>query len=641
MASLHSRRALAALCSLPLAATAQTLQPDTPDTQVRALPDIIVTASRSPEPLADAIGDVTVIGAEELQAAGNDSTAEIIGRQPGVQFTNNGGPQTVASIFLRGANSQHTLVLIDGMRATDLLTGGTRLEAIDPAMIERIEILRGAASSLYGSDAIGGVINIITKRGEQDRPLSAWANFGYGTHQTIKSSLGLSGAANQWDYSLSGSMADSKGFDVMRRHFANNSSTDSWGHYDDRDGYSSHAWSGTLGYRWAPGHRVGLTAYNGYLHADSDGTQESFPWLTQDNVRNLVRQQAYSLSSEDQVTDWWESILKFGWGRDSLDYRTPADGSFVHSSLKRTWSWQNNLRIAPEHRISLLAERLEERANSTFSYDRSDRNVNSLGLIYKGRLDRLRVQASVRNDKYTDHGNQTTGGLGLDLDLSEQWQVGIAGSTGFHAPTFADLYQDYPSAFYKGNPDLKPEKSRNIEAHVQYRSDATLFRVTAYQNRIRDLIVNVSDPNTWITSPQNVDRAVLSGLTVAGEHRLGDSTIRASADFLDPRNDEPRTGEGSQLTQRARQVFHLGVEHRIQALKLGAEYQYTGNRYADTANKIRLGGYSLVNLTAAYDFSKSLGVQVRWNNVLDKDYVLVDGYNTPGSNVFVNVSWRM
>src|SRR5690606_21536887 len=138
---------------------------------------------------------------------------------------------------------------------------------------------------------------------------------------------------------------------------------------------------------------------------------------------------------------------------------------------------QNNLRLAPDPRISLLAERLEERANSTFSYDRSDRDVNSLGLIYKGRLDRLRVQASVRNDRYTDHGNQTTGGLGLDLDLSAQWQVGIAGSTGFHAPTFADLYQDYPSAFYKGNPDLKPEKSRNIEAHVQYRSDATLFRV--------------------------------------------------------------------------------------------------------------------------------------------------------------------
>src|SRR5690606_14956833 len=119
------------------------------------------------------------------------------------------------------------------------------------------------------------------------------------------------------------------------------------------------------------------------------------------------------------------------------------------------------------------------------------------------------------------------------------------------------------------------------------------------------------------------------------------TTLRASADFLDPRNDDPQPGQGTDLPRRARQVLMVGAEHRLQAFRFGAEYRYTGNRYDDDANKVRLGGYSLVNLTAAYDFSKSLGVQVRWNNVLDKDYVLVDGYNTPGSNVFVNLSWRM
>ena len=135
----------------------------------------------------------------------------------------------------------------------------------------------------------------------------------------------------------------------------------------------------------------------------------------------------------------------------------------------------------------------------------------------------------MRNDNYTDHGNQTTGSLGLDLDLSDAWQIGVAGSTGFRAPTFADLYQDYPAAFYKGNPDLKPEKSRNIEAHVQYQDGGTLLRLTAYQNKVRDLIVNVSDPVTWWTSPQNVSQATLRGLTLNGEHSFGDTTLRASA----------------------------------------------------------------------------------------------------------------
>jgi vitamin B12 transporter len=195
--------------------------------------------------------------------------------------------------------------------------------------------------------------------------------------------------------------------------------------------------------------------------------------------------------------------------------------------------------------------------------------------------------------------------------------------------------------YYRGNPDLKPEKSRNVEAHAQYQDETARLRLTVYQNKVSDLIVNVTDPDTWVTSPQNVDRATLRGLTLTGEQVLGATTLRASADLLDPRNDAPRAGEGSQLPLRARQVLRLGVEHRLQALALGAEYQYTGNRYADAANRVRLGGYALVNLTAAYDFSKSLGLQVRWNNVLDKDYVRVDGYRTPGSNVFVNLSWKM
>lgn len=633
MSILFTRRALAAaICLLPLESIAQS--------SIATLPDIVVTASRSPEMRADVVGDITVIGADELAAARGDSLADIVGRQPGVQFISNGGPQTIAGVFLRGANSNQTLVLVDGLRVSELLSGGTHLEAIDPALIERIEILQGAASSLYGSDAIGGVINIITKKGAQDRPLSIWANAGYGTRQTMKSSAGLSGASQGWDYSLSGSLSSSKGFDVMRGHFANNSSTDSWGHFEDKDGYYGHGWTGSLGYTWRAGHRIGLAAYSTYLHADSDGSQDDFPYATEDNVRNLVHQQVYSVTSTDQITSAWESVLRFGWSQDSLDYRRPTEGSFNHASLKRSWSWQNNFQLHPNHRLSVLGERVEERINSDFEYDQTSRNINTMALIYKGRLDRLRTQASLRNDNYTGHGNQVTGGLGLDLELDDHWQIGLAGSTGFRVPTFADLYQT-PSTFYRGNPDLQPEKSRNIEAHLQYEDEYTRIRLTAYQNKVRDLIINVSDPITWMTSPQNINQATLRGLTLSGEHRVDNTTLRAGIDLLDPRNDQPRVGEGSQLPLRARQVFRLGVEHRLQAMKLGAEYQYTGTRYADTANRTTLGGYALLNLTASYDFSKSLGLQLRWNNVLDKDYVLVDGYRTAGSNIFANLSWRM
>ncbi|MGB6008695.1 TonB-dependent receptor domain-containing protein [Castellaniella sp.] len=630
-----SRRTLAAaVCLIPLAATAQ---PDT--AAIPALQDIVVTPSRTAEPLSEVVGDVTVIGPKQLAEARGDSLAEIIGRAPGVQFTSNGGPQTVTSLFLRGANSNHTLVLIDGMRVNGSTWGGVNFPAIDPATVERIEILRGAASSLYGSDAIGGVINIITKQGEQDRPLSAWANIGYGTYETAKSSLGLSGAAQGWDYSLSTSAASSKGFDALRPRKANN--TPITGHDPDKDGYRSHAVSGTLGYRWAEGHRIGVTAYNGYTDGDYDNEFTPYP-----DTYTIFRQQAYSLNSADRITDWWDSDLRFGFTKDSNDNR--SDSSSVFSSLKRQYSWTNTFRPLADHRISVLLERQEERAQSSSTrYSQEARDTNAAALIYKGRIDRLHTQASVRNDNISGYGNQATGSLGLDFDLTDAWQIGVAGNTGFHAPTFNDLY--WPLAFgFKGNPNLKPEKSKNVEAHVRYQTAATQLSLVLYRNRIENLIdpYNCSDPSGPCTT-KNVSQATIHGLTLTGQHNFGNTTLLASADFLDPRNDDPRPAqgftpaEGSTLPRRARQVFHLGVEHRIQALKLGAEYQYTGNRYEDLANRTRLGGYSLVNLTAAYDFSKSLGVQVRWNNVLDKDYVLVDGYNTPGSNVFVNLSWRM
>lgn len=629
-----SQRTLAAALSLfPLATMAQSPSTGGP---VPSLQDIVVTPSRSLEPLSDVVGDVTVIGPAQLENSPGESIAQIIGRTPGVQFTTTGGPQTQTSLFLRGANSNQTLVLIDGMRINGSTSGGAAFPAIDPAMVERIEILRGAASSLYGSDAIGGVINIITKKGEQERPLSAWANLGYGSYETAKSSLGLSGAGGGWDYSLSSSAATSQGFDATRRYLADNTANSY--HYSDKDGYRSHSLSGTLGYRWAEGHRIGLTAYDGYTNGDYDAGS-NIP-----NAHALYRQQAYSLSSADRITDWWNSDLKFGFTKDGYEDR--AFNSLANS-LKRQYSWINTFTPLTDQRVSLLLERQEERIQSTTQYDRASRNTNAAALIYKGKFDRLHTQASVRNDNYTDYGNQTTGSLGLDLDLTDAWQIGVAGNTGFRAPTFNDLYWPFEVSdwgSYGGNPNLKPEKSKNLEAHIQYRSGTTSLKATVFQNKVRNLIVvNTVETAPWFyeTTIQNANRATIRGLSLSGEQTFGNTRLWANADLLDPRNDAPRAGDGSQLPQRARQVFHLGVEQRIQALKLGAEYQYTGNRYAALDNKVMLGGYALVNLTAAYDFTKSLGVQVRWNNVLNKDYVLVDGFNTPGSNVFVNLSWRM
>src|SRR3546814_8321324 len=154
---------------------------------------------------------------EDLQKEGQNSVAEILAKQPGIQLYSNGGPQTQTGVMLRGNEPRHTLVLIDGIRVNSLISGATNWNAIDPAMIERIEVIRGAASSLYGSDAIGGVVNIVTKKTGEDRPLSAGGDFGYGTYDTFKSSAGISGAQDGWDYALSSSLDESRGFNEIGR----------------------------------------------------------------------------------------------------------------------------------------------------------------------------------------------------------------------------------------------------------------------------------------------------------------------------------------------------------------------------------------------------------------------------------------
>src|SRR5690554_2036426 len=602
------RHTLAVICCfLPAAVAAQTAP------SVSQLDQVVVTASRSAQLERDVLGDVTVIDQKELQKAGQDSVAEILSRQRGVQMYNSGGPQTVTSVFLRGANANQTLVLVDGMRINSITSGVVNWNAIDPAMIERIEIVRGAASSLYGSGAIGGVINIITKKGQQDRPFSAWADIGIGSYDTFKSALGFSGAKDGWDYALSSSMGESGGFNATNRL--------SPAFDEDIDGYSQHALSGSLGYTWQPGHHIGLTVFNGYMDGAYD---QSFAPL---DARTITRQQAYSVTSTDDITDYWQSVLRLAYIEENTDSRSAVSPSYKAGNRQRNYSWQHHFQIAEKQKVSLILERLEERPYSRMEHDINRRDTNAAGLVYQGSFDAHHLQASVRNDNVSGYGNQTTGGLGYEYDISEQWRVGVAGNTGFRAPTFNDLYFPFGS-----NPNLQAEKSRNLELSARYDYAGTRIDVVAFQNRIRNFII--LDENFI---PQNVERATIRGVSVSAEQDFGDTTLRASADFMNPRDD----ATGNQLPRRAKQVYRLGADHRFDRLSVGAEYQFVGQRYDLADNQTSLGGYGLFNLTAGYEFNDSVGVQVRWNNLFDKDYTNAYGYNMPGSNVFINLSFRM
>lgn len=608
MSALYLRPVLVAVAgALPLMAHAQT-------TPVNQLDQIVVTPARGAQPLHSAIGDVTIIGQEKLDKAGKDSVADILAREVGIEIYTNGGPQNTTGIYLRGTNPQHTRVMIDGMRINNAATGSTAWAALDPALIERIEVVRGAASSLYGSDAIGGVINIITKKGAQERPISAWANVGFGSYSTFKSSAGISGASNGWDYSFSGSYADSDGFASIDKPGTPNT------------GYTQHGVSGTLGYEWAKDQHLGFSGSDTYI----DGAYVEPFSLGVEHA--LQRQQAYTVSSTNKINEHWASKLSAGFSKNGLEIRP---GTTDTAFIQRQYSWQNDVDIIAGQRISLIAERLEERMTSASLHNHDKRNTNAVGLLYRGDMGPHHLQGSVRNDNISGFGNKVTGGLAYDFDLNNHWTAGIAGNTGFRTPTFADLY--YPLAWgFQGNPHLKPEKSRNVEAGLSYADDTTNVDLVVYQNTIKDLI-NTYDCSSYPCTTSNTKRARIRGLTLSGSHTLEQTRVYASLDLKDPKD----TKTGKLLTQRAKQQYKVGVEHTFQHATLGAEYQFSSYRYSDADNTVRLGGYGLLNLTASLPITSSLEAQLRWNNALDKRYEYVKGYNTERSNIFLNLAWRM
>ena len=605
---------VALTCGLSFSVSAQ-------NTSVKQLDNIVVTASRTAQLQSEVIGDVSVIDSAQIERAGQSSIADLLSRQHGIQIADYGGPQTATSVFMRGTNSTHTLVLLDGVRINSAVQGSINFNAIDPSQIERIEIVRGAGSSLYGAEAIGGVINIITKKGNPDQPPALWANLGLGSHDTFKSSAGISGAANGFNYGLSGSFADSDGFDATnpRAGYSANS---------DTDGYHSHSLNANLGYAFNTKHRIDAQLFSGFMNGDYD--EGGSPWLRDYAV---TRQQALHLRSTHQLHANWKSTLSASETRESVESHTPNgfDQYAYYQSKLRTYAWQNDFQLSPQQSLSLLLEHAKENIVNSVSLPVTRRSTNSAALIYRFQNEHHNLQASVRHDHQSEHVKRTTGGLGYDFALSPSWSIGASASTGFKVPNFTELYHP----LWGGNPELKPETSTNIEARTAYHYDQGHIQLSVYQNRIKNMIA--SDAN-WRMA--NINRVGIKGLSLSAQHQFENLQLWGSIDLTNPRNRE----SGERLQRRAAQHYKLGANYRYQQALFGAEYAWTSKRsdfdnlsYGTTNN----GSYHLLNLTAEYPLSSSLTAQLRWNNVFNKQFELANGYNTPGSTVFINLACRL
>ncbi len=573
---------------------------------------IFVTAARSPQPLAELIADVTYIGPEEIARAGAQSLVELLARVPGVEIAMNGGPGSTSSIFLRGANRGHTLVLIDGLRVGSSTDGATAFEAIPLDQIDHVEILRGLASSLYGADAIGGVIQIFTRK--SDGVLSANASAGFGTYRTGLASGGLSGGGGPWRFALQAGWRRSEGFNAIGNpgNFSFN---------PDRDGYRDDSASGSVAFRLAEEQELSAQFFRSRQNAQFD----SGPGFDDRTITTLA---SHSIASRNRLTSFWTSRLEAGEGdNDSLSQT--AFGSSRFKTRQRQYAWQNDFML-PRGMLSVALERREERVDSDTNFPVSARNTNGAAGVWQWRDGPQAAQANLRHDDSSQFGGRTTGGLAYGHALGSGFRASASYGTAFKVPTFNDLY--FPGF---SNPDLRPETAHNAEAALRYAAGGLAAGIVAYRNRVRDLIVFQCDAS-FNCAPQNVANATLQGVTLELEGRKGDLVVRASADFQQPEDD----ATGNVLPRRARRHASVTVAQSWNALRVGAELRASSSRFDDAANTRRMGGYAIVNLTADYALGPGLTLFARLDNALDKRYELAADYNTAGANVFAGVRYR-
>ena len=611
---LRTLSALAAASLLACQAQAQAQQAQQAQrAQTSQLDTVVVTASRSEQSLRTVTADMTVIDAETIARSGATGVADLLVQVPGVQINRNGGPGQVTSVYLRGTSNQHTAVFIDGVRySSQELQGGAVWSTLPLAQIERIEVLRGPAAAIYGSDTMGGVIQIFTKRA--DGQTRAYAEAGIGNQGTSKLATGFQGGANGFTYGLNLADERSDGFDVYPGNtFSPN---------PDKDGYSNTSLGLNAGYKTGI-HQIDASLLHSRLRTHYD--QSPPPFDDYDVVKNTTG----SLRWQAGWNAMYKSVVQISHTDSQSDRHTQsperADGSSTNYLLQ-------NLFTLGQHRFNIDLERREDKLDTQYAWTQntdSRRVQNSLSAGWRLTEGRHQFDANVRHDQVRDQQNKTTGGLGYGLQIDQRWRWVASAGTAFRTPTLYERFTGQAAA------DLKPESSTNVETGLHYAAGANRLSAVVYRNRFKNLITydwNSAVPCNCYRNWQSVE---ITGLTLSGGTRLGSANLGASLDFMNPENLET----GKLLPYRSKRMLKLNADTQAAGWTLGGEAQLYSGRYADEANTFKLGGYGVVNLYAQRQLTRQWTLLARVNNIADRDYAPTRGYANAGRTVFVSVRW--
>src|SRR5213592_3932127 len=501
---------------------------------------VVITASRTEQPLRDAIPHTTILTRKDISDSQAVDLPSLLQREAGFEYTQNGGVGAVTGLFMRGGRSAQTLIVVDGVRVEDASVGTTAIQHIMLDEVERIEIVRGNVSSLYGSGGIGGVVQVFTRRGHGAPAASA--EITAGSRGTSKLSAAYGGEVGATRFNVTVSRFDTRGFSAIDTRLAPNANPDA-------DGYRNESVSGNLIQRISAQHEVGVLIYSSRGRLDYDSASGP-PTDTHQSAQDLAMSQAYW---EAHPFERWTSRLTLGEG---TDYRTDLrNGTFNSSSNTRSRQliWDNRLRAAPAHEFAVGLEALrQELQNSDLLPQRRDRSADVARLGYLGRLGAHSLQVNLRTEDYSDFGRANTHFLGYGYDVTQAWRLTASTSTAFRAPTFIDLFG---FRGFGGNAALRPERARTYELGVQWADGPNLVRVVAVDTRYQDAITLDAQTSTV----RNVGEASVNGVEgdcvlVARIERHDAHKIRPirplDAQFVGPGPLRPQRGISSETTEQ-------------------------------------------------------------------------------------------
>lgn len=578
-----------------------------------SLDEVVVTATRIEQPLKQTLSSTTVISQEEIKNSQASDVPTILRNVAGVEISQNGGYGKPASIFLRGSNSTQVLVLLDGVRINSATSGTTSIEHLMLDQIERIEVVRGNVSSLYGSEAVGGVIQIFTKRGRDDPAFNITA--GAGNHGTQRIAAGFGGKIEHTDFNLHASRFITEGVSALNPDLYPRANP-------DNDGYANTSISANVRHALNADHRLSANIFNSQGHNQFDSGFS--PDVATDIHNNDVQVNKVSVASENRLGDSWLSKLQLSQGVDSSQsYKNGllASPGSLYKTTNQQATWLNTINLSSNNQLLAGIETLKQQVTSDLqpAYLQDERRINSLFAGYTGSYGEHQLQTNLRQDNNSQYGIANTGLLGYGYTISETWRATTSYSTAYRAPTFNQLY--YPNY---GNANLKPERSINKEAGLHYTNDGHHINVTYFDIRTNDLIDS---------APKNINEARIDGVELSYAGQFGKTAVKTAITIQNPRD----LTNNKSLDRRSTTHSNVAVTHKLDALQIGGEWLYSDTRPDGTRT---LAAYHVFNLTAAYELSKQFKLSMRADNITDQNDSSVYGYNPLGRTFFASVSYQ-